>query len=142
MVSIGPIYAYFDMDERTFLQCRRHLRDKIKEKQPLFLGLASGPGLPHRGVVDFMDNSVDPKTGTIRFRGVFPNGEKLLMPGMFARVRLPLGEPHKALLVDESAVLSEVGKSYVLVVGDKNVARRREVKLVPTSMAYEKSWRE
>jgi RND family efflux transporter MFP subunit len=131
VVSRDPMHVFFDMDEQTLLRCRRMQGEKkVKEgKLPLLMGLADEMGLPHQGVLDFVDNQVDPKTGTVRLRGVFANADQLMVPGLFARVRLPLGEPYKALLVSEAAVYTEDGKKYLLVVDDKDVVRRREVKV-------------
>ena len=85
------------------------------------MGLLDEVGFPHKGVVDFVNNRVDPKTGSVVVRGVFsnplpPGGRRLLMPGMFARVRLPIGQPHKALLVVDRAIGSDKGSKYVYVV--------------------------
>jgi RND family efflux transporter MFP subunit len=131
VVSPDPMYVFFDMDEQTFLRCRRMQGEKkVKEgRPPLLMGLADEMGLPHRGVLDYVDNQVDPKTGTVRLRGVFANANELMVPGLFARVRLPLGEPYKASLVSEAAVYTEDGKKYLLVVDDKDVVRRRDVKV-------------
>jgi RND family efflux transporter MFP subunit len=90
--SVGRIYVYFDMDERTFLRLWRARQGK-DNKLPLALGLADEKGFPHKGTLDGVDNRVDPNTGTIRMRGVFANPQGLLVPGMFARVRLTVGKP-------------------------------------------------
>jgi RND family efflux transporter MFP subunit len=89
--SVDPIYVFFDMDERTFLRLRRAGLPKAG-KAPLALGLADEKGFPHKGILDAIDNRVDPNTGTIRVRGVFPNPKGFLVPGMFARVRLTVGK--------------------------------------------------
>jgi RND family efflux transporter MFP subunit len=93
IVGKGPMYVYFDVDERTYLNLRRAMRDgKIKaakeEELPVAVGLANEGDFPHRGKIDFVDNRVDPNKGTIRMRAVLPNTDGLLVPGLFARVRL------------------------------------------------------
>src|SRR5262249_31578834 len=104
VVSVDPMYAYFDVDEHTALRVRQLVREGKSDSPrdggyPVMLGLANEQGHPHRGSIDFVDNQVNPKTGTIRLRGVFPNQDQSLLPGLFARVRTPIGRPHKALLV-------------------------------------------
>jgi multidrug efflux system membrane fusion protein len=141
IVSDDPMYAHFDMDERTLLDVRRAVNEgRIKMPQaghaPLYLGLAGEEGYPHAGTLDFVNNQVDPATGTIRVRGIFPNprpagGVRLLSPGMFVRIRLPIGAPHPALLVSVGAVGSDQGQRFVYVLDDKDVVRRRDVKAGP-----------
>jgi len=129
VVSKDPMYAYFDMDERTFLNLRQAIRDgKIKEKPtelPVAVGLANEDGFPHKGKIDFVDNQVDPKTGTIRLRVVLPNGDGQYVPGLFVRVRLTTSDPYKALLVWEDAVCFRAGRKFVYVVNDKDVIEVR-----------------
>src|SRR5262245_50690805 len=91
IVSIDPIYVYFDADEYTVLRVRQLIREgKLASARdvdrPVRLGLANDEGFPHEGVVNFVDNQVNPKTGTLRLRGVFPNKDEALAPGYFARV--------------------------------------------------------
>ena len=100
----------------------------------VWLGIANEQGYPHHGVIDFADNRVNPGTGTIRVRGVFANpkpatGERVLTPGLFARVRVPVSQPRKALLVAERAIASDQGQKYLLVVNGKNEAEYRPVRL-------------
>lgn len=138
IVSLDPVYVYFDVDERTLLRFRENARSTrpptasqpdVKElKIPLYLGLATEEGFPHQGVIDFSDNRVDPSTGTIKVRGVFDNSKRIFKPGLFARVRLPLSEPYQAVLVAERAIGTDQGVKYVLVVDDKNMVERRFVK--------------
>jgi multidrug efflux system membrane fusion protein len=131
IVSTKPIHAYFDVDERTVLRSRRLALAGKGPKGPLpaQVALADEEGFPHKGVLDFVDNVLNPSTGTVRARVVLPNADGLLLPGMFVRVRLALLPPRKALLVPESAVLSDRGKRYVLVVNDRNVLERRDLRL-------------
>jgi RND family efflux transporter MFP subunit len=134
IVSLDPIYVYFDVDERTLLTLRR-LRQQGKSTSyregtvPVFLGLSDEEGFPHEGAINFADNQVDPMTGTLKVRGEFPNPGKLLSPGLFARIKLPIGTPHKATLVAERALGAEQGQRFVYVVNDKNEVEYRKVKL-------------
>jgi RND family efflux transporter MFP subunit len=91
LVRPDSLYVYFDVDERTALRLRQ---GKLKAGLPVAVGLAGEQGFPHRGTVDFVDNRVDAKTGTLRVRAVLANAEGLLMPGLFARVRLFVEQPH------------------------------------------------
>ena len=93
------------------------------------LGLANEDGFPHRGTINFVDNQVNPKTGTLRVRGVFPNKDEALSPGFFARVRVPIGQPHQALLVTDRALDTDQGQKIVYVVNDKNEVVSRPVRL-------------
>jgi RND family efflux transporter MFP subunit len=130
IVSVDPMYAYFDVDERTALRVSRLIREGKARwpddvEIPVSLGLANEQGFPHRGAINFIDNQVNPKTGTIRVRGVFPNKDDALRPGYFARVRVPIGVPYKALLVTERALDTDQGQKVVYVVDrdDKVVSR-------------------
>jgi multidrug efflux system membrane fusion protein len=142
VVSVDPIYAYFDMDERTILRIRTAINEgKIKAAAdrsdiPVEMGLEGEDGFPHRGSLDFVNNVVNPSTGTIAVRGLFPNpkppnGRRLLNPGMFVRIRLPIGQPHPALLVIDRAVGSDQGLKYVYVVDGENKIQYRRVTLGP-----------
>lgn len=137
VVSVDPIYVYFDMDEPTLLRIRRAVNEgKIKRPVdgviPVLMGLQGEDGYPHKGTINFVNNQVNPTTGSISVRGVFPNpkpqgGTRLLSPGMFVRVRLPIGEPHPALLVIDKAISSDQGLKYVYVVDSENKAQYRRV---------------
>ena len=134
VVSVDPMYAYFDVDEYTVLRVRRLSREgKAKSardaKIPVWLALATDEGFPHEGWLDFVDNQVNPKTGTLRVRGVFPNKDEILTPGYFARVRFPIGFPHKALLVSDRAIDSDQGQKIVYVVDRNNKVAVRPVQL-------------
>jgi RND family efflux transporter MFP subunit len=130
LVTLDPMYAYFDLDEQTLLRLRRFaLKDKGNGELPVHMGLADEKGVPHRGKIHFVENSLEPKTGTLRVRAVFPNKDGLLLPGLFARIRLTLGQPYKALLVPDKSVFSDKSNRYVYVVNAKNVVERRSVKL-------------
>jgi multidrug efflux system membrane fusion protein len=128
LVSLDPVYAYFDLDERTLLQLRR-MNKSAREggKNSVQVGLAGEEGSPRNGVLDFADNRIDPATGTVRIRAVLTNSDKLLSPGMFVRGRLLLGESHKALLVPEEAIGSDEGQKFVYVVNDEGKVVYRRV---------------
>jgi RND family efflux transporter MFP subunit len=93
------------------------------------LGLATEEGFPHQGTVNFVDNQVNPKTGTLRVRGVFPNKDQRLSPGYFARVRVPVGRPHQALLVSDRALDTDQGQKILYVVNDKNEVTSRPIRV-------------
>ncbi len=96
---------------------------------PVALGLATEEGFPHQGTINFVDNQVNPKTGTLRTRGVFPNKNARLSPGFFARVRVPVAPPHKALLVTDRAIDNDQGQKILYVVNNKNEVVSRPVRL-------------
>lgn len=137
ITSVDPIYVYFDVDERAILRYRQLYRkgdqgaeSTVKElKIPVHLALEGESGYPHKGVIDFTDNRVNPSTGTIQVRGVLPNDKRILDAGMRARVRVPIGDPHKAVLITERAIGTDQGLRFVYVVNDQNVVERRDVTL-------------
>ena len=135
IVSIDPIYAYFELDERTLLRIRRYTEEgRIKggdsqRAVPVSMGLADEEGYPHHGTVNFVDNRLDPTTGTLQVRGVFQNTDRMLSPGLFVRVRLPIGQPYKALLVSEESLGTDQGQKFVYVVDKDNVAQYRRVEV-------------
>jgi RND family efflux transporter MFP subunit len=135
IVSLDPIYAYFDVDERATLRFRRLLEaGKVKSaregKAPCLLGLADEDDkYPHEGAINFVDNRLDPSTGTLRLRGVFDNHTGFLSPGMFVRIRVPIGQPHLAILATERAIGSDQGQKFLYVLNDKNEVVYREVQI-------------
>jgi RND family efflux transporter MFP subunit len=134
IVSVDPMYAYFDVDEHTALRVRRLAREGKSDSPrdggyPVSLGLANEDGHPHQGTIDFVDNQVNPKTGTIRARGVFPNKEQVLLPGLFARVRTPIGRPHSAVLVSDRALDTDQGLKILYVVDKDDKVVSRPVRL-------------
>jgi RND family efflux transporter MFP subunit len=130
VVSTDPVYVSFEMGERSLLRYQRlfHAK-KLRGPVPAFMGLADEEGFPRKGTFEGFDNRVNPATGTIRARATFPNADGLMLPGLFARVRLSFGGPRPVLLVPEGAVGAEGGKKFLLVVNAKDVVERREVKL-------------
>ncbi|HEV3078443.1 MAG TPA: efflux RND transporter periplasmic adaptor subunit [Gemmataceae bacterium] len=134
IMSVDPMYAYFDLDERTIQRIRQLTREGKfpsgeKKAWPVSLGLDTEEGFPHQGTVNFVDNQVNAKTGTLSVRGVFPNQDEALSPGFFARVRVPVSPPHKALLVSERALDNDQGQRILYVVNDKNEVVSRPVRL-------------
>lgn len=134
IVSVDPIYANFDVDERTVQRVKQRVREgKLESNEsaeiPVWLGLATENGLPHHGTIHFVDNQVNPRTGTLRVRGVFPNPDEALSPGYFARVRVPVSAPHQALLVSERALGTDQGQKIVFVVGADNTVSVRPVQV-------------
>ncbi len=138
VVSQDPMYAYFDMDEATLLRIKQAVNDgKIKMAEsgadvPILMGLQGEEGYPHQGSFNFINNVVNPSTGSIAVRGQFANpkpehGTRLLVPGMFVRIRLPIGQPHTALLVIDRALGSDQGQKYVYVTDKDNKAQSRPV---------------
>jgi RND family efflux transporter MFP subunit len=133
IVSVDPMYAYFDVDELTVQRVggligKGKLKSADETTWPVSLGLASEEGFPHQGTINFVDNQVNAKTGTLSLRGVFPNKDEALSPGFFARVRIPISRPHRALLVTERALDNDQGQKIVYVVNDKNEVLFRPVR--------------
>jgi multidrug efflux system membrane fusion protein len=178
VVSLDPMYVYFDMDQRTIVKVKqaindgtikppapqpdpalltaggagwagsplgqaalaaasdRAFRESTAERARVRMGLEGEDGFPHQGHIDFINNQFNPLTGTIAVRGVFanpksPQGARLLAPGMFVRVRLPISNPHPALLVIDRAIGSDQGLKYVYVVDAANKVQYRRVKTGP-----------
>ena len=136
IVSLDPIHSYVQVDEASALRYRQLYREgrrtsALFEQIPAEMALGNETGYPHKGVIDFVDNQLDPATGTIRARAVFPNADKLMSPGFFARVRIPGNGQYPAVLIRDSAIGSDQGRSYVLTLDEKNVATYRPVKTGP-----------
>src|SRR5262245_37219014 len=146
IVSLDPIYAVFDLDERSMLRLKRLIREKkidwsLKKGMKVQLGLSNQEGFPFEGEINFADNRVDADTGTWRLRGTFQNPDlntdpdpehipdHALSPGLFARIRLPMGHPYQAVLVSESALGTDQGQKYLYVVDQAGQAERRDVKV-------------
>ncbi|HWB10855.1 MAG TPA: efflux RND transporter periplasmic adaptor subunit [Pirellulales bacterium] len=127
IVPIDPIYAYFDVDEAIYLGVARRARDPDRTPPTVEMQLANETGFPHRGRIDFIDNKVDPATGTIRVRAEFPNADGVITPGLFVKVRVRSPEKRPALLVTDRAVGMDQNRKYVLVVGADNKVEYREV---------------
>jgi RND family efflux transporter MFP subunit len=129
IMSTETMYAYFDVDDQTWVQVRQRLLKSALDKPVVHLGLTNEKGYPHVGKLDFVDNQVDAGTGTLRMRGLFANKDRLLTPGLFVRIRLPLGSAHDALLVSDRAVDTDQGQKILYVVSSQNIVEKRIVKL-------------
>ncbi len=138
VVTVDPIYVYFNIDEHALLMYvdrkwqsgeAAHPSRIKDQKIPVETGLAKEEGFPHAGILDFIDNMVDSKTGTIKARGVFDNSKQYLTPGLFVRVRMPFGNPHQALLVSERAIGTDQRQKYLLTVNKKNIVEYRPVQV-------------
>jgi membrane fusion protein, multidrug efflux system len=127
LVSVSPIYASFDADERVIARAIAE-RNKL-ERIPVQMGTMGQEGTPLEGRLQLIDNQVNAKSGTVRVRAVFDNKDGSLMPGQFARVRLGQSAKQQALLINERAVGTDQSKRFVMVVGADNKAEYREVTL-------------
>ena len=135
--QLAPIYINFSVSSRDALRIRtmaRKLGLGVKPdfgKIPVYAGLENEKGYPHQGVLDFVNNSVDTSTGTIQLRAIFQNEDRDLFPGLFARVRIALGESEPSLVVPNEAVANDQTGDYVFVVNAQNIVERRNVSLGP-----------
>jgi len=134
VVSTDKVYAYFDADERAFLkyvELARQSGADARGASPVYLGLSDEADHPHLGQLDFLDNQVNPRTGTIRGRAVFDNQDGRFTPGLYARLKLVGSKPYAATLIKDEAVGTDLGKKYVLVLGDDNAVAYRSIELGP-----------
>lgn len=138
IVALDPIYVYFYVDERALLEYRErngvtkprtHDKPLNESKIPFDFGLETDTGFPHHGMLDFADNRIDAKTGTIEVRGTKENPDAKFLPGSRVRVRIPVSEPYEALLVPDTAVLSDQSQRYLLCLNEENKVIRRNVNL-------------
>ena len=131
VVSLDPMYLYFDSDEQTYLRYAGLAKSTGTNwrnvRLPVYLGLANEDGYPHEGRLDFVDNQVDPNTGTIRTRAVFSNRSRALTPGLFARVKLVGNHKMRALLVRDAAIGTDQDRKFVLVVGPGDTLAYRPI---------------
>jgi len=132
LVQMDPLYVYFTVSESDlFPVLTRPTETLAREetpKYPLYVGLANEQGYPHEGFLDFASPSVNTTTGTLLVRGVLPNADGTMLPGQFARVKLPVGKERSVVLVPRVAVSNDELGSYVLVVNEQNMVERRGVK--------------
>lgn len=136
ITSIDPIYCYLDVDERSIIEYQRLAQndpqmDTRASGIPCRLQLSDETGFPHEGRIDFVDNHVNPDTGSIWVRGVFPNPDGWLTPGFFARVSIPGSERFSTVLIPDQAVTTDQNEKQVLLVADDNTVQARAVKLGP-----------
>jgi RND family efflux transporter MFP subunit len=137
LVSVDPIYVYADVDENSLLKFSAlaqgsKLTSDGEGRVPVELQLGDEEGFPRRGHIESLDNRVDASTGSILLRAVFPNPEGRIVPGLFARIRVPLSERYSALLIEERAIGTDQGKRFVLTLSPTNTVEYRAVKLGPT----------
>jgi RND family efflux transporter MFP subunit len=126
IVSIDPIYVYFDTDEQAYLKYMAATANGPKARQVL-IGLASETGFPHEGKLNFVDNRVDGTNGTVSARAVLSNPSGLFTPGLFARVRLLGGERHLTTMVQDQAIGTDQDRKFVLVLKSDNTVDYRPV---------------
>src|SRR3984893_18343785 len=134
VVSMDPMYLYFEGDEQSYLRYSQMARNGERPSSrdaanPVRVGLANEEGFPHTGQVDFVDNQLNPQTGTIRARAVLDNKDGVYTPGMFARVQLLGSSEYSAILIDDRAVNTDQNQKYVFVLGANNQVEYRRVKL-------------
>jgi RND family efflux transporter MFP subunit len=136
LVSVNPVYVYADVDEDSLLKFNTLVQSKKMEtngdgQTPIELQLADETGFPHSGHIESFDNRVDPNTGSILLRAVFSNDDGRIVPGLFARIRVPLSDRHPALLVSERAIGTDQAQKYVLTLTPSNTVAYTAVKLGP-----------
>jgi multidrug efflux system membrane fusion protein len=132
IVRVDPVYVTFEAPERDFLEYQELIREQNAPTAaggeiPLQVGLVTEKGYPHPGVLRFRDNRVDPGTGTILLRGTLPNPDRVLTPGLYARVRVPFGPPRPRLLVPVRALAADQRSRYVLIVAPDDTVEYRPV---------------
>lgn len=134
LVSTDKVYAYFDADEHTYLKYNKLARegsraDDRETHNPVFMALANERDYPHQGHIDFVDNRINPNTGTIRGRAVFENNEGIFTPGMFARIQVIGSATYQGILIDDKAIGTDLNNKFVLILDDQNTVQYRPVTL-------------
>lgn len=134
IVSTDTVYAYFDADEQTYLNYVKLAKDGSRPssrdvKNPVYMALANELDYPHEGYIDFVDNRVDPRTGTIRGRAIFDNADGEFIPGLFARIKLIGSASYQGILIDDKAIGTDLNNKFVLIVDENNVVQYRGVTL-------------
>jgi RND family efflux transporter MFP subunit len=137
LVSVNPVYVYADVDENSLLKFNDLVAAGKMEKNadgkiPVQLQLADETNFPHEGYIESFDNHVNPQTGSILLRAVFPNSDDKIVPGLFARIRVPLSDRHEAVLVDEKAIGTDQSQKFVLTLTPTNTVAYRAVTLGPS----------
>jgi len=142
ITRFNPMYVYFNLNERDLLSVLKLYKEKIQQggvdstsvfiqeaQLPVYMGLANEEGYPHEGIFEFAESAVDTETGTMELRGIFANDNKPpdLLPGLFARIRVPVDTRPDMLLVTERAVAQDQGGTYLLVVNSENKVERRSI---------------
>jgi RND family efflux transporter MFP subunit len=136
VVSIDPVYAYFDVAEQDYLRYLDLARSEGREvanggRAPVRMAIGNSGGFSYPGHMDFVDNSVQPGTGTVLGRAVFANTDRRLAPGMFVRVQLQGTAPHKGVLLNDRAIAADQDRRYVLVVGEDDRLEYRAIETGP-----------
>jgi RND family efflux transporter MFP subunit len=136
IVALDPIYVNFNVNEQDVLRIRaeakrRGLTSEDLKQFPIEVGLQTETGYPHKGKLDYAAPTINQSTGTLAVRGMLPNADRVLLPGYYVRVRVPLDEQQGALLVPDVALGSDQGGRYVLVVNGDNVVEQRKVRTGP-----------
>ena len=134
LVSTDRVYAYFDADERLFLKYQALALEnggQARDASPVYLGLSSEDGYPHLGQLDFLDNQVNPRTGTIRGRAVFDNADGRFTPGLYVRLKLVGSHAYAGTLINDAAIGTDLGRKYVLVLGEDNSVSYRAIETGP-----------
>lgn len=136
IVSVDPVYVYADVDENSLLKFNELVAAKKFEtngdgKIPVQLQLADEPEFPHLGFIESFDNRLSPETGSILMRAVFPNADGRIVPGLFARIRVPLSERHSVFLVEERSIGTDQAQKFVLRLTSTNTVEYRPVALGP-----------
>jgi multidrug efflux system membrane fusion protein len=136
LVQVDPVHFYFDIDERSYLSYQRIAKQGGNSSS----GGSNGRGLQvsvmltdekaftHKGVLDFTDNRVDTATGTMRLRAVFENKDQFLTPGLFGRIAVPGSPQYQAVMVPDEAILTDLDRRYVYVVGDGGAVQQRPIR--------------
>ena len=132
IVSTDRVYAYFNTDEQTYLKYVKLAKEGTRPssrdvKNPVFMALANESDYPHEGFIDFIDNQVNPATGTIRARAVFSNEDGAFVPGLFARIKLVGSSSYEGILIDDKAIGTDLNNKFVLVLDENNTVQYRPV---------------
>jgi RND family efflux transporter MFP subunit len=136
IVSVDPVHAYADIDENTYLRvhdaiAKKQVKLDDKNRIPVQLRVADETGYPHQGWLESLDNRITSATGSIILRAVIPNADGKLLPGMFARIRVPLSTEKPTILVAETAIKTDQGQKFVYVIDEKSLAQYRPIVLGP-----------
>lgn len=135
IVSIQPIYFYFDVDEQNYLKYVRlqniALSNEVDQKNPVYIKLMDEKDFSRKGYMDFVDNRLDENTGTLRGRAIFENKDFLLLPGLFGRIRIPGSQLHKTILLNDESIMTDQSLKYVFVVDNNGTVSKRNVVLGP-----------
>jgi RND family efflux transporter MFP subunit len=136
IVTLDPMYCYFEVDEQAYLKYSRlnlaGQRPSSREvKNPVEVAAADEPDFPHRGWMDFVDNQLDPSTGTMQGRAVVPNPDLLLSPGQFVRLRLAGSGKYEAVLIPDEAIATDQAQRFVWVLDAENKAQYRKITIGP-----------